>query len=338
MTLPEVSILLPYHNAENTLRDCLDSIRAQTFHNYEIIAVDDASTDGSTGLLSGCDDNRLKIIRNQGRGLVPALNLGLSQCTAPLVARMDADDIMHPERIEKQWCYMRSNQNVAVLATQAENFPRERIREGFREYMRWQNSVTSHEQISRQIYIESPFVHPTVMYRRDTIIAAGGYHDGMFPEDYELWLRLFHGGHLMEKLPEVLLKWRESDTRLSRVSPNCSRESFDRLRADYLSRDGRIQGRSIAYWGAGRRTRQRVKHLMDRGYEPAAWIDIDPRKIGNIISGARVEEPAWLQGHSISGQRYFVLNYVTNHGARDQVRNYLLNTGYRIGEDFLEVG
>ena len=338
MTTPEISILLPFHNAEKTLRDCVDSIHAQSFRNFEVIAVDDASTDGSGELLSATGDDRIRIVRNQGRGLVSALNLGLSVCTAPLVAHMDADDIMHPQRIEKQWQHMQCNPDITVLATRAVKFPREQIRAGFREYMRWQNSVISHEQISSQIYIESPFVHPTVMFRRDALVTAGGYRDGPFPEDYELWLRLLHNGFRMEKLPEVLLQWRESDSRLSRVSPNYSRAAFDRLRAEYLSVDERIQNRSIVYWGAGRRTRQRVKHLVEKGFAPAAWLDIDPRKIGNIIGGARVEEPAWLEQHPATGKQYFVLNYVTNHGARDLARHYLQRIGYSLGEDFLEVG
>jgi glycosyltransferase involved in cell wall biosynthesis len=334
---PEVSILLPYRNAASTLPECFDSILAQTFTDYEIVAVDDASDDDSTVVLNNYSDSRLRLISNDRPGLVNALNLGLAHCNAPLVARMDADDIMLPQRLQQQWQYMRSHHDVVLLATQAEKFPPELIREGYREYMRWQNAVISHDDIAAQIYIESPFAHPSVMFRRDSIIAAGAYRDGPFPEDYELWLRLYHQGFRMEKLPQVLLRWRESEKRLSRVSDSYSREAFDRLRAEYLSRDQRLKGRVIVYWGAGRITRRRVKHLQDRGFAPHAWIDIDPKKIGNVIDGARVHEPAWLEAESVQNKP-FVLNYVTNHGARDITRNYLQRIGYLLGEDFLEVG
>ena len=333
----EVSVLLPCRNAASTLPECIDSILAQTFTDYEIVAVDDASDDDSAVVLSNYSDSRLHIIRNDRPGLVNALNLGLAHCNAPLVARMDADDIMLPQRLQLQWRFLREHHDVVLLATQAEKFPLEQIREGYREYMRWQNAVTSHADIAAQIYIESPFAHPSVMFRRDSIVAAGAYRDGPFPEDYELWLRLFRLGHRMEKLPEVLLRWRESETRLSRVSDNYAREAFDRLRAEYLSRDARLVGRNIVYWGAGRITRRRVKHLQQRGYEPMAWIDIDPKKISNVIDGARVHEPAWLESFS-EDNRPFVLNYVTNHGARDIARQYLQRIGYVLGEDFLEVG
>ncbi len=334
---PEVSILLPYRNAVVTLPECIDSIKAQSFENYEIIAIDDASDDGSTDVLEMFGDCRLRVIRNDRPGLVNALNLGLAHCNAPLVARMDADDIMLPQRLQSQRRYMREHYDVVLLATQVEKFPVERVRAGYREYMRWQNSVTSHADIAAQIYIESPFAHPSVMFRRDSIIAAGAYRDGAFPEDYELWLRLYHQGFRMEKLPQVLLRWRESENRLSRVSDSYAREAFDRLRAEYLSRDQRLKGRAIVYWGAGRITRRRVKHLQDRGFAPLAWIDIDPKKIGNVINGARVHEPSWLEAASMHNKP-FVLNYVTNHGARDIARNYLQRIGYLLGEDFLEVG
>jgi FlaA1/EpsC-like NDP-sugar epimerase len=142
----------------------------------------------------------------------------------------------------------------------------------------------------------------------------------------------------MEKLPEILLDWRESDTRLSRVSDNYSRGAFDRIRAQYLSQDTRIHNRPIAFWGAGRKTRQRVQYLLDKGFEAVVWIDIDPKKIGNRIQGADVVEPAWLEQSITRANKPFVLNYVTNHGARDIARNYLERIGYVMGQDYLEVG
>jgi len=335
---PLVSVLLPFHNAAETTGECIDSILAQTLTDFEVIAVNDYSNDDSSRIVQAYDDNRIKIIDNEQRGLVSALNAGLGCCSAPLIARMDADDIMYPDRLMKQYEYMRDHHDVVLLATQARKFPEATIRNGYREYMRWQNSVLSAEDIHNQIYIESPFAHPSVMFRRDSVIAAGAYRHGEFPEDYELWLRLLHMGHRMEKLAEVLLDWRESEQRLSRISDNYSRNAFDRIRAEYLSRDERIHNRRIAFWGAGRKTRQRARHLMDKDYEPVVWIDIDPKKIGNCINGVEVVEPAWLEQSISDEDKPFVLNYVTNHGARDIARNYLQRIGYVMGKDYLEVG
>ena len=335
---PAVSVLLPFRNAAATIGDCIDSILSQTLADFEIIAVNDFSADQSVAILQQCADPRIRIINNDHQGLVPALNKGLACCHAPLVARMDADDIMHPGRLEMQYCFMRRHHDVVLVATQARKFPEASVRSGYREYMRWQNSVVGSEDVNNQIYIESPFAHPSVMFRRDSIITAGGYRYGSFPEDYELWLRLFHHGYRMEKLPQVLLDWRESEQRLSRVSASYSREAFDFIRAEYLSKDRRIYNKPLAFWGAGRKTRQRAKRLINKGFAPAVWIDIDPRKIGNRIHGVDVVEPAWLELAAANGNKPFVLNYVTNHGARDITRNYLERIGYAIGRDYLEVG
>lgn len=337
-THPLVSVLLPFHNAAGTIAECIDSILAQSLTEFEIIAVDDFSTDDTARILRDYKDQRIRLVDNEHRGLVSALNTGLASCSAPLVARMDADDIMHPKRLQKQYAYLRRQHDVVLVATQARKFPEASLQNGYREYMRWQNAVLSAEDINNQIYIESPFAHPSVMFRRDSVIAAGAYRQGAFPEDYELWLRLSHHGHRMEKLPEVLLDWRESEHRLSRVSENYARPAFDHIRAEYLSKDRRIHHKPIAFWGAGRKTRQRIRYLLDKGFEPVAWIDIDPKKIGNRIQGVEVVEPAWLEHTTVDGDKPFVLNYVTNHGARDIARNYLDRIGYQMGRDYLEVG
>ncbi len=335
---PLVSVLLPFHNAAQTLAECIESVLGQTLTEIEITAVNDRSDDDSLQVLHQYADERIRIIDNERCGLVAALNLGLAHCSAPLVARMDADDIMLASRLEQQCQYLRAHPDVVLVAAQARKFPQARIQNGYREYMRWQNAVLSFDDIYNQIYIESPFAHPSVMFRRDSVIAAGGYRHGEFPEDYELWLRLLHSGHRMEKLPQVLLEWRESDTRLSRVSAHYSRKAFDRVRAHYLSKDTRIHDKPIAFWGAGRKTRQRVRLLLDKGFEPKVWIDIDPKKIGNRIDGVDVVEPAWLERAARDGNKPFVLNYVTNHGARDIARTYLERIGYNMGRDYLEVG
>ena len=118
---PLVSVLLPFRNAAATLADCIESILAQTLTDFEIIAVNDFSTDASSNILLRYRDERIRLVDNQQRGLVPALNTGLAHCSATLVARMDADDIMHTGRLEKQYRYMRRHPEVTLLATRARN-------------------------------------------------------------------------------------------------------------------------------------------------------------------------------------------------------------------------
>lgn len=333
-TCVKVSILMPVFNAQDTLAECVDSILQQSLQDFELIAVDDFSSDNSVKLLQSYNDPRIRIISGKSKGIVAALNTGLANCRSDYVARMDADDVMHVERLQKQYDVMCNDAGITLCATQAKKFPEEIIRAGYIEYMHWQNACLTMQDIQNQIYIESPFAHPSVMFRKHRIVESGAYRDGEFPEDYELWLRLFHGGHKMMKLNDVLLDWRESDGRLSRTSSRYSDAAFEKLRADYLAKDIRLQGRRIVLWGAGRKTRQRAQHVIDNGIAVFAWIDIDPNKIGNIYCGAKTFSPDWLLTHE---EKPFVLNYVRNHGARGYCRDYLEAAGYVMGEDYLDV-
>ena len=147
---------------------------------------------------------------------------------------------------------------------------------------------------------------------------------------------MHEAGARMHKIADVLLRWRDSPTRLSRTDKIYRREAFDNIRAHYLSRDPRInQNRSLVIWGAGRITRKHCRLLLDKGFTVSAWIDIDPKKIGNKLNGVPVFDQSWLATQS---PRPFVLNYVNNHGARQEIDQILKGYGYLKGEDFLPVG
>jgi glycosyltransferase involved in cell wall biosynthesis len=336
--MPAISIIMPFHNAAATLPACLASISRQTLGDFELLAIDDGSADESAALVRAlaARDARVDLLAPGRVGLVAALNLGVAQARAPLLARMDADDLMHPRRLALQRDFLAASPDIALVAARAALFPRQLVRAGYQEYLRWQNACLTPAQIAAAIYIESPLAHPSVTLRRAALAAAGGpYAEGLFPEDYELWLRMHRAGLAMAKLPRTLLAWREGPGRASRLDPRYRREAFDALRARFLADDPRLrQGRDLVYWGAGRPTRLRAKRLIDQGFPPTAWIDIDPDKIGHVVWGAPVRPPAWLDRRP----RPFVLIYVTAHGAREYAEGRLAEWGYRPGEDYLAVG
>ena len=344
MTTPRVSILLPLHNAEATLGECLDSIAAQTLADYELVAVDDGSSDATADELRrrARHDRRIRLLQPGRVGLVEALNLGLREARAPLVARMDGDDRMLPERLAAQCAHLDARPSLDLVSCRVELFSSGEIGGGYREYVRWSNDCLTPAQFRDERYVESPLIHPSVTYRREAVLALGGYRHGDFPEDYDLWLRMLHAGLRMAKLPRTLLQWREEPNRLSRTDPRCARDAFDRLRARFLAHDPRLlaalaTGRPLAYWGAGRKTRRRSRLLVDQGFPPTAWIDIDPRKVGNRLDGVPVVDPDWLAAESVE-PRPFVLSYVANHGAREEIAERLAAMGYRPGADHLAVG
>ena len=335
---PAVTVLMPVRNAAVTLDTCLDSIQAQSLGDFELLIVDDASTDDSRELVlaRAQSDTRIHLLGASQRGLVACLNAGLAEARAPLIARMDGDDLMDVERLALQREYLRRHPNVDVVASRVRAFPADRVQAGMREYLRWQNACIGSDTLRDEVYVECPLTHPSAMYRRATVITAGGYRHGDFPEDYELWLRLTERGCRLAKIERCLLHWRQHDDSLSRRDPRYSRDAFDRLRARYLARDARLNsGRSLVFWGAGRRTRRRTNHLVALGFPPCAWIDVDPKKIGNRIHDTPVMAPEWLCDRR---PRPFVLTWVASHGAREKIAAALASMGYERGADYLAVG
>lgn len=332
-----ISILLPFRNAESTIQGCLASIKHQSYRSFEVVAVDDHSTDGTRSLIAAWPDARIRVIRNPGEGIADALNFGIRQARYPLIARMDADDLMRSNRLEVQYQLLQSKPDVSLVSSKVTLFPLRMVKQGNREYIRWQNNLLSHQDIYSHRFVESPLAHPSVMFHRESILELGGYLKGDFPEDYELWLRAMDRGIKVAKHPAVLLDWRESSNRLSRTHPAYERQAFDRLRAQYLARLPVLKQRPVAYWGAGRKTRLRARHLIVQGIEPEVWIDIDPKKIGNCIRGVPVVTPDFLRNPD-ANKKPFVLIYVTNHGARDLIQRELDSFGYQINEDYLSVG
>jgi glycosyltransferase involved in cell wall biosynthesis len=338
MGLPAVSVVLPVYNARDTLEACLDSIYAQTMNDYELLILDDGSADRSSEIARrrARSDSRIRLFSDHHRGLVAQLNAGLALARAPLIARMDADDLMYPHRLARQCAHLERHSELALVGCGVEVFPRQRVGAGMRTYVDWQNRCVEPDEIANAIYVESPIAHPTAMFRAASLRAMGGYRDGDFPEDYELWLRFHHSGLAMGKVREVLHRWRQRPDSLSRQDPRYVRAAFDRLRAHYLALDARIAGhRRLAFWGAGRRTRRRCSLLIERGFRPSVWVDVDPQKIGNRLAGVPVVGPEWLAAQAC---RPFVLGYVAAHGAREQMQAYLRNLDYRAGRDYLMVG
>ena len=160
----------------------------------------------------------------------------MAAARAPLIARMDADDVCLPGRLHAQLAFMREHPAIAALGTCVEAFPEAEIEQGMRLYVAWQNALLSPEDHRRQLFVEAPLCHPSVMLRRDALHAVGGFRDGGFPEDYDLWLRLDAAGFALAKLPEVLLRWRHHARRATLQDRRYARENFAPLKAPHLAR------------------------------------------------------------------------------------------------------
>jgi glycosyltransferase involved in cell wall biosynthesis len=319
--------------------EAVSSILEQTLRELEIVAVDDGSTDGTRGMLEGWArrDERVHVLARQHEGLIAALNAGIAACRAPLVARMDADDRSHPERLAQQAALLAERPDLAAVGCLVRGIPQGEVREGFRIYVEWLNGLITPEEIARQIFVESPLAHPSVMIRREWLERAGGYQDHGWPEDYDLWLRLHLLGARFAKVPEVLFDWRERPERLTRTDRRYSVENFLRAKAHYLAAGPLCDRRSVIVWGAGQMGRRLSKHLLREGAPLVAFVDIDPAKIGARKRGLPVIAPNGLPGLWRASPQPAVLAAVGARGARALIREQLTSMGLREGEDWWAV-
>ena len=299
--------------------------------------IDDGSHDGSTEWLAerARRDYRIHLLHRPHEGLVAALNAGLEVARGEWVARLDADDECAPDRFAAQLAFADQNPSLGLVGCLVE-FAGDPVAEaGYAAHVDWLNSLVSPEHIQLARFIESPFAHPSVLFRRRLVQDHGGYRAGAFPEDYELWLRWLEAGVRMAKVPQALLRWHDSPARLSRTDPRYSLESFFRLKAGFLARwlaqHPPLATRPLLIWGAGRLTRRRVAFLEAEGGQVSGFIDIDSRKQGLRPDGRTVYSPETMPPPG----RCFVVGYVTNRGARDYQRNILIQKGFVEGSDFL---
>ena len=200
--MPKVSIVMAVYNGKKYLREAIDSILGQSFQDFEFIIVDDASVDGSVDVIKGYQDPRIKLIINEENMRLPrSLNRGMSYASGEYIARMDADDISMPDRIEKQVLFMDAHPDVAassgnyiVIDETGKQHYLEKVRRG--------------KQLERYVLFPSPLVHPAAIFRR-SLLNEGYWYDEKYSssQDYDLWLRI-HEKYSIDNINETLLQYR----------------------------------------------------------------------------------------------------------------------------------
>lgn len=331
--MPRVAFLIPAYNAAATLDAALASVASQTFTDWEAIVVDDGSTDATPALLSAWQghDPRFRVLRNEpNQGIVASLNRAIAATGAPFLARMDADDLSVPTRIEKQLALMEAL-DLAAAGSQIRYFPEEQVAGGAARYAAWLNSVLTPGDHEREIFVECPLAHPSMLLRADAVRRIGGYQAHGWAEDYDLLLRLWMAGGRIAKVPEVLLHWREGAGRTSRTHPDYAMDAFIRCKCHYLRRSVLAGDRPALIFGAGPVGKSFGRALLAHGVSLHGYVDIDPRKIGQRIHARPVL--AREAALALKGQ-VFGLAAMGRPDARAELRRLLLDAGWDEGRDF----
>ncbi len=332
--MPEVSILLPFYNAESTLNRAVESIVHQTFSDWELILIDNGCTDKSPHLAKKWtqQDARINLTSCDDQGIAYALNKGLAIADAAYVARMDADDWSHPNRLEKQIGFLNEYPKIGAISCQTTFQSSFSKSEGYSHFVDWQNAILSPEEHYANRFKESPIAHPTVVFRKHLIDQHGGYSTAPIPEDYELWLRWMEAGVLFAKITEKLLTWSDQSSRLSRKHPNYAEASFFKVKGQYLSRwmEKYVSSdKKVVACGTSKECRQRATWLMEQGVRVDFLTDIVHRKPQSFefLAYREIKSP----------ERHFVLNLIRKRGIGEKIERYFTNIGFTNGQNFFSL-
>ncbi len=294
--MPEVTVLIAARNAAETLPAVLRSVQRSRGVDWQCVIVDDHSADETKSIAEACaaGDSRVRLLQMLGpnRGVVDARNFGLAAITSPFVAILDADDIMHRDRLRLQLKKMRDD-NLDAVGCHVRYFPRKELGAGRLKYETWLNKMQSSTDLHAAAFIEMPLGHPTMMLRMSKLKEVGLYQDNAWPEDWDLFLRLHHASAKMGVVTRALHAWRLRDDSLSQTSGHYSIEAFTRCRAHYLATQFNLK--KYILWGYGDTGRALCRALAKLDCQPIAIVELHPGRIGQTIQGAPVIAPENLR-------------------------------------------
>ncbi|MFQ5479163.1 MAG: glycosyltransferase family 2 protein [Candidatus Binatia bacterium] len=356
-SVPSISVLMPFRDAREWIGDAIESLLAQDESDWELLAVDDGSDDGSAETVSALlrKDPRVRLLSARTRGLVAALNTGLAAARGEFVARIDADDICDTRRLSLQRRALESDASLFAVCCRVRAFPRAFVSDGIQRYLDWQNSLIDPAELWLERFIECPVLHPTVTMRTAVLRSTlGGWRDVSWPEDWDLFLRAFEKGLRISRLPDFLYHWRLHPRQSWRTMERYSLASFARARAHYLARflagnGGRLQRRGgrrlfparegvLRPWimGSGPIGKALARALADAGCEIHGFADVDARKAGGLVHYRHWRWPVLsMSDFEALSTPGFALAAVGQAGARERIRDWLNERHWREGLDFL---
>lgn len=330
---PPVSVVLPVRDGARTVGETLRSLAAQTFTEFEIVVVDDGSTDATREIVQehAREDARVRLYEGPAAGVAHAANDAARHARGDWLVRIDADDLARPARLARLRELALAHPEAGLLSSRVRFFPREVLGAGTLHYEAWLNGLLTHAEIHADRFVEYPLPNPTVAIRADVFAALGGYRQGPFPEDYDFFLRAAAAGVGFAKHPDVLLDQRESPHRTTKHDARYGLDRFHALKVEHLAPHLEALGRPLAIVGAGPDGKRWAKSLRAVGLQPAWFVDLHPARIGSEIQGARVigyEDLEQTRGA-------FYLSAVGRKGGRAEVRRALTEAGLTEEADFL---
>lgn len=284
MQSPVISILTPFKNTSKFLNECLLSIINQSFTNWELLIIDDHSTDDSYQVVNAFaeKESRIKLYKNSGNGIIDALQLAFSLSKGRFITRMDSDDLMHPEKLQTMLNDLQTHGRQHIALGLVTYFNENGLGNGFKNYEKWLNTLTSSGSNFNEIYKECVIPSPCWMVHKTDLIACDAFNPKRYPEDYDLAFRFYKQGFKCIPAQKTLHQWRDYNTRASRTQAHYAENHFIDLKLQYFLELDYNTTRPLTLWGAGTKGKIIAKKLKALQI-PFIWICDNPKKIGKHI-------------------------------------------------------
>lgn len=328
---PLVSILTPFKDTEAFLNECLDSICGQTYKNWEVLAVNDHSTDCSKRLVASLSekDMRIKVVNNNGNGIIEALRTAYGKSNGQLITRMDSDDIMAPNRLQVMVDSLVTHGRGHLAVGKVKYFSHRGISNGYARYEKWLNALTGTGNNYSEIYKECAIPSPCWMVYRKDLENCRAFEPDRYPEDYDLAFRFYEKGLQCIPCDEILHYWRDYDTRTSRTSAHYAQNYFLNIKLYYFLKLDRNPDRPLILWGAGNKGKDIAKKLQKQNID-FNWLCDNPKKIGKEIYGKTMLHFSKL--NSLDNPQSIIT--VANQEAQVTIKDYFEKLGQESMSDY----
>lgn len=291
-----VSILLPVYNAAPFLTECLDSIISQTENNWELLAVDDFSTDDSYAILGqyAAQDSRVQVLKNTEKGIIPALYKAYAHSAGNYITRMDADDRMSPEKLFLLKKALKENGKNHLATGLVQYFSETELGQGYQRYEIWLNQLTISSNNFSEIYKECVIPSPCWMLHRDDLDKCGAFDSDLYPEDYDLCFRFYKNQLKVVGVKQVLHYWRDHTTRTSRNDLTYANNQYFALKLPYFLKLDYRSDRPLILWGAGKKGKA-IARILSENSIAFYWICNTPTKWGHQVFKTKMQSPSILK-------------------------------------------
>ncbi|GAB5551722.1 MAG: glycosyltransferase [Saprospiraceae bacterium] len=322
---------MPVYNATPFLEECLDSICQQSFTNWELLAVDDYSTDNSRQILAAYakKDKRIQVFQNQAKGIIPALRMAFAQSKGEFVTRMDADDRMPLDKLVKMQDLLLIKGKGVVVTGLVEYFSATGIRDGYHRYEKWLNTILLKGRAYEEIYRECVIPSPAWMIYREDLLTCGAFESSQYPEDYDLVFRFYKAGFRIAVVSDLLHYWRDHPERSSRTMEQYANSAYFALKVPYFLKLDYDPNRPLVLWGAGKKGKAVAKLLLANQID-FHWLCDNPAKIGQTI----YETLLYAESKVESLVNPQVLIVVSNPEDQQNIKDYLSTLGFKVGVDY----